>query len=334
MPQQQSSANQGEHDASANAIHENRICIVGCGNVGMASAFALIQSGLIRELVLVGRDDEKTDGEVMDLQHAVAVPMKSPIRIIAGSYADAARSSVVVITAGAASGDPNVSRLDLLEKNVGIVREIVGKLMAEGFDGVLVMATNPVDVLAQVAQETSGLPACRVIGTGTLIDTARLRSLLAGELGVEPRAVEAYIVGEHGESEIAVWSGARVAGLPLALYPGADGLAPRSELLDQIRNAAPEVVRRKGNTAYAIALCIERICEAVLRDEHAVLAVSARLEGHYGLDDVYLGTPCVIGKNGITRTIALDLDEDELAGLQASARTLKESLASLESPAT
>lgn len=332
MSENRSTSVQGDHDASDKAIHENRVCIVGCGNVGMASAFALIQSGLIRELVLVGHDDEKTEGEVMDLQHAVAVPMKSPIRIIAGSYADAARSSVVVITAGTASGDPDVSRLDLLEKNVGIVREIVGKLTAEGFDGVLIMATNPVDVLAQVAQETSGLPACRVIGTGTLIDTARLRSLLAGELGVEPRAVEANIIGEHGDSEIAVWSGARVAGLPLALYPGVDALAPPGDLLDQIRNAAPEIVRRKGNTAFAIALCIERICEAVLRDEHAVLAVSARMEGHYGLDGVYLGTPCVIGKNGIARTIALDLDQQELAGLQASAKTLKESLASVKDP--
>ena len=316
-------------DPSASALHGNRVCIVGCGNVGMAAAFSLIQSGLIRELVLVGHDDEQTEGEVMDLQHAVAAPMKSPIRIIAGTYADAARSSVVVVTAGAPSSDPDVSRLDLLEKNVGIVREIVGKLKAEGFDGILVMATNPVDVLAQVAQEASGLPACRVIGTGTLIDTARLRSLLAEKLGVEPRAVEAYIVGEHGESEIAVWSGARVAGLPLVLYPGADGLADRGELLDRIRNAAPEVVRRNGNTAYAIALCIERICEAVLRDERAVLAVSALMEGHYGLDDVYLGTPCVIGRNGVERTIALDLDDGEMAGLQASARTLKESRASL-----
>jgi L-lactate dehydrogenase len=315
--------------ASASAMHENSIAIIGCGNVGMASAFALIQSGLIRELVLVGNSEEKTKGEVMDLQHAVAVPMKSPIRIVAGNYADAARSSIVVVTAGAPSGDPDVSRLDLLEKNVGIVREIVGLLRAEGFDGVLLMATNPVDVLALVAQEVSGLPACRVIGTGTLIDTARLRSLLAGELGVEPRAVDAYIVGEHGDSEIAVWSGARVAGLPLALYPGAADLASSDELLDQIRNAAPEVVERKGNTSYAIALCIVRICEAVLRDEHAALSVSTRMLGQYGLDDVYLGTPCIVGKNGIERVIALDLDEGELAGLRASAATLKESYAGL-----
>ena len=330
MPEDQGDTSTSSEGASASAVHRNRVCIVGCGNVGMATAFALIQSGLIRELVLVGHDDEKTEGEVMDLQHAVAVPMASPIQVIAGTYADAARSAIVVITAGAASGDPDVSRLELLEKNVGIVREIVGSLMREGFDGVLVMATNPVDVLAQVVQETSGLPACRVIGTGTLIDTARLRSLLAGELGVEPRAVEAYIIGEHGESEIAAWSGACVAGLPLALYPGADKLAPPAELLNRIRNAAPEVVRRKGHTAYAIALSIERICEAVLRDERAVLAVSTRMEGQYGLTDVYLGTPCVIGRNGIARTIALDLAEEELAGLHASARTLQESLANLK----
>lgn len=316
----------------ARPIHENSICIVGCGNVGMAAAFSLVQTGLIRELVLVGRDDEKTEGEVMDLRHAVAVPMKSPIRIVAGTYADAARSAIAVVTAGASSGDAGVSRLDLLEKNVGIVREIVGKLMAEGFDGVLIVATNPVDVLTQVAQEASGLPPTRVIGTGTLIDTARLRSLLGGELGVEPRAVEAYIIGEHGESEIAVWSGARVAGLPFALYPGADELAAPAELLDQIRNAAPEVVERKGNTAYAIGLCIVRICEAVLRDERAVLAVSARMEGHYGLDDVYLGTPCVIGRSGVERVIALDLNEEEAAGIKASAATLKESMASLAKP--
>jgi L-lactate dehydrogenase len=310
-------------------MYDNHVCIVGCGNVGMASAFALIQSDLIRELVLVGHSEDKTEGEVMDLRHAVAVPMKAPVRITNGSYADAARCPIVVVTAGAASADPDVSRLDLLEQNVGIIREIVGSLKAEGFDGVLIMATNPVDVLSQVAQEASGLPASRVIGTGTLIDTARLRSLLAEELDVEPRAVDAYIIGEHGESEIAVWSGARVAGLPLASYPGADDLAPHAELLDQIRDAGPEVAQRKGNTAYAIALCIVRICEAVLRDERAVLAVSARMQGQYDLKDVYLGTPCIVGRNGIERAIALDLDPDEQAGLEASAKTLKESLATL-----
>ncbi len=329
MPRADDATFPSGRQVSAFPMHQNRVCIVGCGAVGMASAFALIQGGLIRELVLVGHSAEQTEGEVMDLQHAVAVPMKSPIRIIAGSYADAARSSIAIITAGAPSSGPDVSRLDLLKQNVGIVREIVGKLKAEGFDGVLVMATNPVDVLARVAQEASGLPACRVIGTGTLIDTARLRSLLAEELRVEPRAVDAYIIGEHGASEIAVWSGARVAGLPLALYPGARALAAYGEMLDQIRDTAPQVVKRKGNTAYAIALCIGRLCEAVLRDERAVLAVSTRMEGHYGLDGVYLGTPCIIGRNGVERTIVLDLDEAEQAGLLVSADALNASFASL-----
>jgi len=311
-------------DTSAPATHENRVCIIGCGRVGMASAYALIQSSFVRELVLVGRSQEQTEGEVMDLEHAVAVPMKSPIKIVNGDYAEAARSSVVVVTAGAAASSPDESRLDLLSKNAGIVRDIVGKLKAEGFVGVLVVASNPVDILAQVAQEASGLPAGQVIGTGTLIDTARLRGLLADELGVEPRAVDAYIVGEHGDSEIAVWSGARVAGVKLDRYPGARALPDYGDILDRVRRAGPEVVKRKGHTAYAIGLCVQRICKAVLRNERAVLAVSALLQGEYGIEGVYLGTPCVVGKNGVERVIELDLDAGESQGMQASANLLKD----------
>ena len=310
-------------DTSAPATHENRICIIGCGRVGMASAYALIQSSFVRELVLVGQSQEQTEGEVMDLEHAVAVPMTSPIKIINGDYAEAARSSIVVVTAGEATSGPDVSRLDLLSKNAAIVRDIVGKLKAESFAGILIMASNPVDILAQVAQEVSGLPAGQVIGTGTLVDTARLRGLLANELGVEPRAVDAYVIGEHGDSEIAVWSAARVAGVALGRYPGARSLPDYGELLDQVRRAAPEVVKRKGHTAYAIGLCVQRICEAVLRNERAVLAVSTLLQGEYGIEGVYLGTPCVVGKNGVERVIELDLDAGEREGMQASATLLK-----------
>ncbi len=316
--------NSAPTDTSAPATHENRVCIIGCGRVGMASAYALIQSSFIRELVLVGRSPERTEGEVMDLEHAVAVPMKSPIKVIQGDYAEAASSSVVVVTAGEATSGPDMSRLDLLTKNIGIVRDIAGKLKAEGFVGVLVMASNPVDILAQVAQEASGLPAGQVIGTGTLIDTARLRGLLAEELGVEPRAVDAYIVGEHGDSEIAVWSGARVAGVKLERYPGARALPDYGDILDRVRRAGPEVVKRKGHTSYAIGLCVQRICEAVLRNERAVLAVSALLQGEYGIEGVYLGTPCVVGKNGVERVIELELDAGEREGMQASANLLKD----------
>ncbi len=310
-------------DTSAPATHENRICIIGCGRVGMASAYALIQSSFVRELVLVGQSQEQTEGEVMDLEHAVAVPMTSPIKIINGDYGEAAKSSIVVVTAGEATSGPDVSRLDLLSKNAAIVRDIVGKLKAEGFAGILIMASNPVDILAQVAQEVSGLPAGQVIGTGTLVDTARLRGLLANELGVEPRAVDAYVIGEHGDSEIAVWSAARVAGVALGRYPGARSLPDYGELLDRVRRAAPEVVKRKGHTAYAIGLCVQRICEAVLRNERAVLAVSTLLQGEYGIEGVYLGTPCVVGKNGVERVIELDLDTGEREGMQASANLLK-----------
>lgn len=311
------------NDTSASATHQNRVCIIGCGRVGMASAYALIQSSFIRELVLVGRSPEKTEGEVMDLEHAVSVPMKSPIRVINGSYADAARSSIVVIAAGQATGGSETSRLDLFEANAAIVRDIVGKLKDEGFDGVLVMASNPVDLLVQVALDVSGLPNGQVIGTGTLVDTARLRGMLAEEFGIEPRGVDAYIIGEHGDSEIAVWSGVRVAGVPLQRYPGARSADHYGEMLERVRKAAPEVVKRKGHTEYAIGLCVQRICEAVLRNEHAVLAVSTLLSGQYGLDDVCLGTPCVVGKNGIEHIVELDLDAEERAGLQRSATVLK-----------
>lgn len=310
----------------APAVHENRVCIVGCGNVGMASAFALLQSGLIRELVLIDSDQAKAEGEAMDLQQAIAVPMEPPVKVTAGSYKDAAASSIVVITAGVATSDPDVSRLELLDKNVKIVREIVGKLKAENFQGILIVTTNPVDILAQVAQIESGLPPARVISTGTVIDTARLRVMLAEELGIEPRAVDAFIIGEHGDSEIAVWSAARIAGLPLAKFPGADKLPTHSEMLETIRRAAPEIVKRKGNTSYAIGTCVRRICEAILRNERMALPVSTLLHGEYGIEDVYLGTPCIVGVNGVERVIELELDKKEKAGLLKSADVLKQSL--------
>ncbi len=309
-------------DTSAPATHENRVCVIGCGRVGMASAYALIQSSFIRELVLVGRSPERTEGEVMDLEHAVAVPMKPPVKVIHGDYAEAARSSVVVVTAGEATSGPGMSRLDLLSKNIGIVRDIAVKLKAEGFAGVLVMASNPVDILAQVAQEACGLPAGQVIGTGTLIDTARLRGLLAEELGVEPRGGRLRHRGARGLGDRGVERrpGRRRQARTLPRRAGAPGLR---RLLDRVRRAGPEVVRRKGHTAYAIGLCVQRICEAVLRNERAVLAVSALLQGEYGIEGVYLGTPCVAGKNGVERVIELDLDAGEREGMQASANLLR-----------
>jgi L-lactate dehydrogenase len=292
----------------------------------MASAFALLQGELVRELILIDRDADKAEGEALDLQQAIAVPMTSPVKVTAGDYKNAAQSSIVVITAGVATDDPNVSRLELLASHVKIVRDIVGTLKAENFGGILILTTNPVDILAQIAQIESGLPASRVISTGTVIDTARLRVLLAERLGIEPHAVDAFVIGEHGDSEIAVWSAARVSGLPLAKFPGADKLPTPAEMLENIRQAAPEIIKRKGNTSYAIGLCVRRICEASLRDARTVLPVSTLLQGEYGIQGWYLGTPCIVGKNGVERVVELELDKAEKDGLERSARVLRDAL--------
>ena len=279
--------------------------------------------GAARELVLIDSNREIAEGEAMDLQHAV--PMHRPVRIRAGDYADAAQAAIVVIAAGV-GGEPGESRLDLVGRNVTVVRECMKRLRAEGFTGIVLMTTNPVDVLAQVAQEESNLPVGRVIGSGTLLDSARLRAMLGVELGVEARSVHAYIIGEHGDSEIAAWSSAHIAGVPLRDYARNAVRTPPEVLLERVRQAAPDIIRNKGYTSFAIASCVARICEAILRDEHTVLPVSTMLHGQYGISDVYLSLPCVVGRNGIERVIDLPLNDAEQAGLRASADVLRRTL--------
>jgi L-lactate dehydrogenase len=222
------------------------------------------------------------------------------------------------------------SRLDMLVGNVGIVRGCIQKLMAEGFDGILLIATNPVDVLTFIAQRESGLPASQVIGSGTLLDTERLRHILGERLNVDPRSVHAAVIGEHGDSSVAVWSAAQVAGVPLALYPGADILPGQEELLAGVRHAGPEVASLKGNTCFAIASCVTRICEAILRDERSVLMVSTLMNGQYGLHDVSLSTPCIVGNCGVELALELRLNEAEQQALETSAAVLQRAYAQLQ----
>lgn len=307
-------------------FHSTRVSIIGCGHVGTTCAYALLQSRLCREIVLIDEAADLARGEALDLQQSV--PLGMPVKIFAGGYKDAAASSIVVLTVGAPvkfSG----SRLDLLAANIDIVNACVKKLMAEQFDGVLVLATNPVDVLTYVAQKESGLPQGRVIGSGTLIDTERFRFILGESLDVDARSVDAAIVGEHGDSSVAVWSSAQVGGVPLAHYPGADSLPSRDELLAKVRHAGPEVFALKGNTCFAIASCVIRICEAILRDERSVLVVSTLMTGQYGLRDVCLSTPCIIGKSGVEMVLQLRLDEAEQKALERSAETLQAAYARL-----
>ena len=306
----------------------NRIAIIGCGHVGATSAYALMMSGIAREIVLVDQDTARAEGEAMDLQHAV--PLARPVRLWAGDYKDAAQSAIVVIAAGVGSR-PGETRLDLLGRNVVVVRDCMKQLLAEGFAGLVLMTTNPVDVLAQVAQAESGLPTERVIGSGTVLDSARLRAMLGAELGVEARSVHAYIIGEHGDSEVAAWSSAHVAGVHLREYCESGGIeCPDFDtLLERVRRAAPEIVKHKGYTSFAIASCVARICEAVVRDERSVLPVSTMMRGQYGIGDVYLSLPCVVGQRGVERIIELPLDKSEQAGLLRSADVLRRTIESL-----
>ena len=295
------------------------VAIVGCGHVGATSAYSLLMNGSVKDLVLIDRDRDKLLGEVMDLQHAV--PLARPVRVRAGDYRDAAKADIVVVAAGARTV-PGETRLDLLDRNIEVVREVMRELAAVDFGGIVLIITNPVDVLAQFAQEESGFPAARIIGSGTVLDTARLRAMLSSELNVEGRSIHAYIIGEHGESEVATWCAARIGGAPLVDFCRPDCPDFR-QMLVAVKRSAPEIIRQKGYTSFAVSSCVNRICEAILRDERTILPVSAKTSGQYGLDGVYLSLPCVVGRRGVERIVEMPLGDEERQGLLESAETLR-----------
>ncbi|MDP9370858.1 MAG: L-lactate dehydrogenase [Chloroflexota bacterium] len=308
----------------------DRVVVVGAGNVGATFAYALLLSGLAAEIVLINRDEDKAEGEAMDLNHTV--PFAQPTRIWAGDYGDCAGAAITVITAGANAG-PGGGRLDLAEKNGAIFREIVPEIVRHNPGGILLIATNPVDVLTHQSWRLSGLPPGRVIGSGTILDTARFRALLGQHFGVDPRSVHAYIIGEHGNSQVPVWSSANIAGMRLPAFCAAHGLpydqAAMDRIFEQTRDAAPRIVERKGATYYAVAAGLLRIVEAILRDQHTVLSVSSLIEDYHGIGDIAFSLPSVVGREGVERVLRLDLDDGELDALRRSADVLKEALAPL-----
>jgi L-lactate dehydrogenase len=308
-----------------------RVAIVGIGNVGATFAYALLFSGLAAEIVLIDANRARAEGEAMDLNHAV--PFAHPTRIWAGDYGDCARSAVTVIAAGA-NQKPGETRLDLVKKNAAIFRDVVPKAARSNPDGILVIATNPVDALTYAAWKLSGLPPSRVIGSGTILDTARFRYLLSQHFGVDPRSVHAHIIGEHGDSEVPVWSLANIAGMRLADFCSANGLVYDQSALDgifrQTRDAAYEIIERKGATYYAVAAGLMRIVEAILRDQHTVLSVSSLVDGAYGLSDVCFSLPTVVARGGVERLLRLKLDSEESVGLRRSADILRGTIAQLD----
>ena len=311
--------------------HPTRVAIVGAGNVGATCAYALLMSGRAAEIVLIDANTARAEGEAMDLNHAV--PFGAPCRVWAGSYADCAGAAVTVITAGAAQ-KPGETRLDLVKKNTAIFKSIVPQVAQHNPTGIIVVATNPVDVLSYVAWKLSGLPAARVIGSGTILDTARFRYLLSQYYGVDPRSVHAYIIGEHGDSEVPVWSLANIAGMRLTDFCCLQDVkfdqAKMDEIFVQTRDAAYDIIQRKGATYYAIGAGLMRIVEAILRDQSTVLSVSSLIDRYYGIDDVYLSLPAVIDRGGVEGLLRLQLEEMEIVGLRRSAEVLKSTLAQLD----
>lgn len=315
---------------SGGTMANNKVVIIGAGSVGATLAYALMQGGQAREITLIDRNADRALGEVMDLQHGVA--FTRPVDVKVGTYEDCADAEAVVITAGAKQR-PGETRLDLAGRNARMTAAIMEEIVRRNFPGVVLMVSNPVDVLTQVAWKVSGLPRQRVIGSGTVLDSARLRSLLSAHCGVDPRNIHAYVIGEHGDSEVAAWSTASIGGVPVKTYCSGrsrgKALDGYPALLDQVKRAAYEIISRKGATYYAVGLAVTQIIHAVLRDEHRVLPVSTVMEDFHGIPDIALSLPAVVGRAGVEKVLELDLDPDELAALQASAETIRQSLAAL-----
>jgi L-lactate dehydrogenase len=307
--------------------HPTRVAVVGTGAVGSTFAFGLLLSGLTSEIVLVDANARKAEGEAMDLAHAV--PLARTARVWSGGVEECRGAAITVLSAGAAQR-PGESRTDLVQRNAAIFRELVPRIAAANPSGILLVATNPVDTLAYLSWRISGLPAERVIGSGTILDTARFRTLLAEHYGVDPRSVHAHIAGEHGDSEVPVWSSANIAGMPIRDFGVTTGIGHDPAALDAIfeatRDAAYRIIDLKGATSFAVAAGLVRIVQAILRDQHTVLSVSSLIRDYYGIDDVYLSLPAVIGRAGIERIVPLGLSAEEASGLRRSAELVRRTI--------
>ena len=307
-----------------------RIAVVGAGNVGATFAYSVMLSGLAAEIVLIDADKARAEGQAMDLDHAV--PFNQPVRVWAGGYEDCKGALVTMVSAGA-SQRPGESRLDLLKRNIAVFREVIGEIAAVNPEGIILVATNPVDVLTYAAYKISGLSRRRVFGSGTILDTARFRTLLANHFDVDPRSLHAHIIGEHGDSEVPVWSLANIAGVRLADLGGEGWPKYEPKAMEEIflktRDAAYHIIERKGATYYAVASGLLRIVEAIVRDQSTVLSASSLLSGQYGLSNVCLSLPTVINRRGVARVLQLDLDAGELDKLTRSAEILSASIAEL-----
>ena len=307
-------------------VNLRKAAVIGCGFVGSSIAFCLMQKQLFSEMVLIDANVKKAEGEAMDLGHGL--PYTSPMNIYAGTYDDIADCALIIITAGV-NQKPDETRLDLIDKNVEIFKDIIPRISRTNCEGILLIVSNPVDVLTYAAYKLSGFPANRVIGSGTVLDTARLKYLLGRHLSVDSRSVHAVIIGEHGDSELAVWSGANVSGVPLhdfcELRGHYDHEGAMKRIYEDVRDSAYAIIEKKGATYYGIAMAVSRIASAIIRNEHSIMPVSALLDGQYGgLDGLCLSVPSVVGKNGLEKVLDIPLDAAEQDALFSSAARLEQ----------
>ncbi|UUX32889.1 L-lactate dehydrogenase [Fundicoccus culcitae] len=305
---------------------KNKIIIIGDGAVGSSFAFTLVTQDIGREIGIIDIDTNKTIGDALDLSSALA--FTNPKHIYSANYNDCHDADIVVITAGAAQ-KPGETRLDLVNKNLRIFKDIVSKVVDSGFDGIFLIATNPVDILTYATWKFSGFPKERVIGSGTSLDTARFRQEIAQIVNVDARNVHSYILGEHGDTEFPVWSHANIGGLQIYEWikdnPGTDEEA-LVNIFFKVRDLAYEIIDKKGATYYGIAVALARICHAILADTQSIFPLSVYLDGQYGEEDIYIGAPAVVGRNGIEAVIEIPLNEQEQAKMHHSAQTLKQVL--------
>lgn len=307
---------------------KSKIAIIGAGNVGSTFAFALLTSALAREIVIVDMNRQKAEGECMDLNHGLS--FTHPAEIYSAGFEGCADSDIVVITAGAKQKEGQ-TRMDLVQANAEVFKAVVPQVVSYAPNAILLVVTNPVDILTYVTLKISGFPSRRVIGSGTVLDSSRFRYLISEHCNVDPRNVHAYIIGEHGDTELAVWSNANIGGMKIEQFcPTCSRVShcrrtkELTGLFEEVKNAAYKIIEAKGATYYAVALALVKITEAILRNQNSVLPVSTLISGYYGIDDVCLGLPSIVNRNGVEQFFRLELSKEEQEQLRHSAKTLKD----------
>jgi len=304
---------------------KGKVSVIGTGFVGSTTAYTLMTSGLVSEIALIDIDADKAEGDAMDMNHGIS--FVSPVKITAGGYENLAGSGIVIIAAGANQKEGE-TRTGLLKRNAAILKDIVGKVLEYcGGNGIILVVSNPVDILTHITYKLSGFPRSRVIGSGTVLDTSRLRYLIGRQLGIDARNIHSYIIGEHGDSEVAAWSTTTIAGMKFDEFCRRCGLCTdldcKARIYDEVRNAAYDIISKKGATYYAIALAVRRIVEAVIGNENSVLTVSSHFDGEYGIRDICLSAPTVVNSSGAGRILETPFSPEELGKLRDSADILK-----------